>query len=259
MSSRKQQRKERRQKERQGKTRATSSGSELLPEVRPLKAEPFQPKNEAQRRYAAMIKANTVTFGIGPAGTGKSYVVGALAANALENREIERIIVTRPAVEAGESLGFLPGELEEKFEPYFGPFRDILNERLGKSYVEYLIKAGRIEAQPLAYMRGRTFKNAWVILDEAQNTSPTQMKLFLTRIGEGAKIIVNGDIAQKDVTGESGLSYAIDILEGVKSISTMRFKVADIVRSGIVQDIVERFEEDTVGMGSLRKALGGRA
>lgn len=155
---------------------------------------------------------------------------------------IDKIIITRPAVEAGESLGFLPGEIEDKFDPYLQPFRDVLNERLGKSFVEYMLKIGRIEAAPLAYMRGRTFKRAFVILDEAQNTTPNQMKLFLTRIGHDCKVVVNGDIRQKDIHGQSGLDDAVKRISHIPSVKCVRFTRQDVVRSGLVQEIVEAYE-----------------
>lgn len=197
---------------------------------------------EAQGHYILSIDHNRLTFGVGPAGTGKTYVCGALAAEALDEGRTEKIIITRPAVEAGESMGFLPGEIDDKFAPYLQPFRDVLDERLGKSYVDSLIKNGRIEAAPLAYMRGRTFKNCWVILDEAQNTTPTQMKLFLTRIGENTNVIVNGDIRQKDIRGISGLEDAIGRLQNLNKVCIVEFTNKDIVRSGLVQEIVEAYE-----------------
>lgn len=204
---------------------------------------PIKPLNEAQARYIGAIKTSTLTFATGPAGSGKTWICAALAAQALENKQIDKIIITRPAVEAGEKLGFLPGELEEKFDPYLQPFRDVLNDRLGQSFVDYLIKRKRIEAAPLGYMRGRTFKNAFVILDEAQNTTPVTMKLFLTRIGENCKVIVNGDVSQKDISGESGLADAVNKLSHLASVKHIKFSKDDIVRSGIVQEIVEAYEQ----------------
>jgi phosphate starvation-inducible PhoH-like protein len=200
------------------------------------------PLNEAQRRYLNAIKQFTLTFATGPAGTGKTYLCAALAAQMYENHEIEKIIITRPAVEAGESMGFLPGEIEDKFGPYLQPFRDVLDQRLGKTFVEYLIKSEAIEAAPLAYMRGRTFKNAFVILDEAQNTTSAQMKMFLTRIGHDCKVVVNGDMSQKDIPGTSGLNDAIARLAFLPSVKHISFDHADIVRSGLVQEIVEAYD-----------------
>lgn len=206
---------------------------------------PIEPKTEAQKRYIAAIKSFTLTFATGPAGTGKTWLCGALAAQALDAGEIDKIVITRPAVEAGESLGFLPGELEDKFDPFLQPFRDVLNERLGKTFVDYLIKTGRIEAAPLAYMRGRTFKRAYVILDEAQNTSPMQMKMFLTRIGHDCKVIVNGDMSQKDIHGKSGLDDAVARLSFIPAIKHVRFSKEDVVRSGLVQEIVQAYDDPT--------------
>lgn len=207
---------------------------------------PLQAKTNSQKKYMSAIKSATLTFGVGPAGTGKTYICGAIAAELLQNKTIDKIIITRPAVEAGEKLGFLPGEVEEKYEPYLTPFRDVLNERLGKTFVDYLVKTGRIEPAPLAYMRGRTFKDAIVILDEAQNVTPEQMKMFLTRIGENCKVIVNGDENQKDIPGPSGLTDAIKRISFIPSVQVVKFSSADIVRSGIVQEIVSAYERPLV-------------
>lgn len=207
----------------------------------------LRPLNEAQRRYDALILANTITFGIGPAGTGKTWWAAARAAEALRAGEIERIIVTRPACEADdEKMGFLPGELEEKYEPFFRPVKDALEERLGSGQLEYMIKAKIIEARPLAYLRGATLKNAWILADEMQNATKNQMKLLLTRIGENAKCIINGDPRQCDLPdrSKSGLEDAVDRLRHIKSVGSVRFTTADIVRSGICQEIVEAYEED---------------
>lgn len=215
----------------------------------PLNAQPFhkpQPihaQNDAQQRYINAIRTQTITFASGPAGVGKTWLAGALAAEQLTGRKIEKIIITRPAVEAGEKLGFLPGEIEEKYAPYLAPFRDVLDERLGKSFVELALKRGKIEAAPFAYMRGRTFKNALVILDEAQNVTPTQMKMFLTRIGENCTVVVNGDLNQKDIPGPSGFDDAIRRLSFIPSISHVKFDHNDVVRSDIVQEIVQAYEE----------------
>lgn len=202
---------------------------------------PLEGKTETQKRYINAIKNFQLTFATGPAGTGKTYIAASLAAQALLAGSIEQIILTRPAVEAGESLGFLPGELEEKFDPYLQPFLDVLNRRLGKSHVDCLVKSEKILAVPLAYMRGRTFRDAFVILDEGQNTSPVQMKMFLTRIGENCKVVVNGDLDQQDTTGESGLADAIRRCSWIPSVKTVEFTKADIVRSGLVQDIVSSY------------------
>lgn len=205
--------------------------------------EPLTAKTETQKRYINAIKSFPLTFGIGPAGTGKTYIAGALAAQMIENKSIETIIVTRPAVEAGESLGFLPGELDQKYEPFIAPFRMVLEERLGKGMVEYMIKSGRLQALPIAYMRGRTFKDAFVILDEAQNTTPRQMKLFLSRIGSNCKTVVDGDPNQVDLSGPSGLTDATRRLKHIPSIKVITFTRDDIVRSGLVAEIVQAYEE----------------
>ena len=162
-------------------------------------------------------------------------------------RPAGRVIVTRPAVEAGEQLGYLPGELEEKYEPYIRPFRDVMNERLGRGMVDYMMKCERIEAAPLAFLRGRTFKNAFVILDEAQNTTPLQMKLFLTRIGENCKIVVNGDESQCDIKGESGLTDAVKRLSWIPSVKVVRFGIEDVVRSGLVAEVLQAYSQEVVG------------
>ncbi|MBT4162914.1 MAG: PhoH family protein [Gammaproteobacteria bacterium] len=206
--------------------------------------QPLEAKTKAQKKYLCGIKSHCLTFGIGPAGTGKSYCATAMAAEALANGRIERIILTRPAVEAGEQLGHLPGDLDEKFSVYIDPFRDILIERLGKGTVEYNLRHGRIVAAPLAFMRGKTFcGDTFVILDEAQNTSVAQMKMFLTRIGEGSKVVVNGDIRQSDIRGRNGLEDATERLKGVHSVFIHEFDREDIVRSGLVRAVIDRYEE----------------
>lgn len=204
---------------------------------------PFVPQGPRQSEYVNSMKVNAITFGSGPAGCGKTYCAGALAAELLSSGAIRKLVITRPAVEAGEKLGFLPGEVEDKYAPYLAPFRDVLDERLGKSFVDYLIRVGRIEAAPLAYMRGRTFKDAIVILDEAQNVTVAQMKMFLTRIGMNTKVIVNGDLMQKDISGQSGFADAISRLAFIKGVHHTKFLPADIVRSDIVQAIVEAYEK----------------
>ena len=203
--------------------------------------EPIQALTKAQGAYINAILDNVITFGIGPAGTGKSYVVAGLAADMLREKKIDRILLTRPGVEAGEKFGFIPGELEEKYAPYIEPFREIFNERLGRSQVDYLIKHKRICAMPIAFMRGRTFKNCWAILDEAQNTTPGQMKLFLTRIGDNCKVIIDGDIEQKDIPSQSGLSDAVSRLKHTRKVGIVEFTVEDVVRSGIVKDIIKAY------------------
>lgn len=204
----------------------------------------LRPLTDAQRHYDACIHANSITFGIGPAGTGKTWWAAMRAAEALKNGDIERIIVTRPAVEAGENLGFLPGELDEKYEPYFRPVRDALEESLGSGHLEYCLKAKVIEARPLALLRGATLKHAWVIADEMQNATINQMKMFLTRIGENARFIVNGDPNQCDLPSNvtSGLMDAVRRLQGKKDIGFITFTKDDIVRHGLCQVIVEAYE-----------------
>ncbi|MBE8717125.1 PhoH family protein [Cellvibrio polysaccharolyticus] len=209
----------------------------------PRSPQPLRAKNQAQQDYINAIRHHALTFGIGPAGTGKSYCAGALAAEALESGRIERIILTRPAVETGENLGFLPGDLDQKFSVYIDAFRDILNERLGAGTVDYCLRHGRIVAAPLAFMRGKTFNSkTFVILDEAQNTSVAQMKMFLTRIGEDCKVVINGDIEQSDIRGPNGLADAIQRLDKLASVHIHEFAREDIVRSGLVRDIIDRYE-----------------
>lgn len=206
---------------------------------------PLSAQTPAQQQYINAIRNHCLTFGTGPAGTGKSYCAGALAAEALESGRIERIILTRPAVEAGEHLGFLPGEVEDKYAVYIDAFRDILNERLGSGVVDYCLRHGRIVGAPLAYMRGKTFSNnTFVILDEAQNTTPAQMKMFLTRIGEHAKVVINGDIRQSDLRGPNGLEDAINKVKGLPGVYIHTFERGDIVRSGLVRKIMDRYEPD---------------
>lgn len=205
--------------------------------------EPLKAKTDNQANYMKAINGYQVTFGIGPAGTGKTYIAAAMAAEAFLAKQIDRIIITRPVVEAAdEEMGFLPGELEEKYAPYLVPFLDVLNERLGRSAVEYMLKSGQLEAAPLAYMRGRTFNRCFMILDEAQNTTPGGMKMFLTRIGYDSSVVVNGDISQKDIPGPSGLTDAIDRLSFIPSIKVVKFTTKDIVRSGIVGEIANAYE-----------------
>lgn len=207
------------------------------------KHEPLTPRNAAQKQYINAINTHCLTFGIGPAGTGKSYCAAAVAFEELTAGRIERIILTRPAVEAGENLGFLPGDIDDKFAVYIEAFRDVLNERLGKGAVDYFLLHGRIVAAPLAFMRGKTFgDDTFVILDEAQNTSATQMKMFLTRIGENSKVVVNGDVAQSDIKGSNGLADAITRVEGLVDVCLHEFSRDDIVRSRLVCELLDRYE-----------------
>lgn len=201
-----------------------------------------------QKRYVRAIKENTLVFAIGPAGTGKTYLAMAMAVVALKNKEVERIILTRPAVEAGESLGFLPGDLQNKVDPYLRPLYDALYEFLGGEGFSRLSERGVIEVAPLAYMRGRTLSDAFIVLDEAQNCTEEQMKMFLTRFGENSKIVVTGDITQIDLPREkkSGLKQCINVLEGIEGISIQYLTHKDVVRHPLVQSIVlayERYEK----------------
>lgn len=202
------------------------------------------PKTLGQKSYYYALKNNDVVFGIGPAGTGKTYLAVVFAVAALKNNEVKKIILTRPAVEAGESLGFLPGDLKEKVDPYLRPLYDALHDMLGVEQTEKLIEKGVIEIAPLAYMRGRTLEDAYVILDEAQNTTDNQMKMFLTRLGFRSKMIVTGDTSQIDLPRNttSGLVRALDILEGVKGISFIHLSAMDVVRHPVVQRIIERYD-----------------
>lgn len=202
------------------------------------------PKTLGQKSYYYALKNNDVVFGIGPAGTGKTYLAVVFAVAALKNNEVKKIILTRPAVEAGENLGFLPGDLKEKVDPYLRPLYDALYDMLGVEQTEKLMEKGVIEIAPLAYMRGRTLEDAYVILDEAQNTTDNQMKMFLTRLGFRSKMFVTGDISQIDLPRNttSGLIRALDILEGVKGISFIHLSAMDVVRHPVVQRIIERYD-----------------
>ena len=202
-------------------------------------------KTYGQAKYVQAIKDNSIVFGIGPAGTGKTYLAVAIAAAMYRNRVVEKIILTRPAVEAGEKLGFLPGDLGAKVDPYLKPLYDALQEMFGLEVYSRLIEKGVIEIAPLAYMRGRTLSNAFIILDEAQNATREQMKMFLTRMGEGSRIVVTGDATQIDLPNDksSGLLHAATILQGIDNISVIHLKNRDIVRNDLVQAIVKAYEE----------------
>jgi phosphate starvation-inducible PhoH-like protein len=203
------------------------------------------PKTLNQKRYVDSIRHNTITFGIGPAGTGKTFLAVAMAALALSKRQVNRIILTRPAVEAGERLGFLPGDMMAKVDPYLRPLFDALHDMLEPERVAQHLERGVIEIAPLAFMRGRTLNDSFIILDEAQNTSPEQMKMILTRLGFGSKMVVTGDITQIDLPREqqSGLIVVADILEGLDGIEFVRFGKEDVVRHKLVQRIVEAYDE----------------
>lgn len=202
------------------------------------------PKTALQKRYVDAIRQNTVTFGIGPAGTGKTFLAVAAAAAALARHDVKRIILTRPAVEAGEQLGFLPGDLMQKIDPYLRPLFDALHDMLDPERVTAYMESGVIEVAPLAFMRGRTLNDAFIILDEAQNTTPEQMKMFLTRLGYRSKMVITGDITQVDLPREqrSGLVAVADVLEEVDDVEFIRFQRADVVRNSLVQRIVEAYE-----------------
>lgn len=210
------------------------------------KGKPIKAKTVGQKQYVEAIKKNTVTLGVGPAGTGKTYLAVAAAVTAFRAKEVNRIILTRPAVEAGEHLGFLPGDLQSKVDPYLRPLYDALFEMLGAENYQKYLERGNIEVAPLAYMRGRTLDDSFIILDEAQNTSREQMKMFLTRMGFGSKIVVTGDVTQIDlpVDKASGLREAMRILAGVKDIAICRLTDSDVVRHRIVQKIIQAYEQD---------------
>lgn len=209
------------------------------------KGKPIKAKTLGQKKYIDAIKNNTVVFGIGPAGTGKTYLAVALAVAAFRSKQVGRIILTRPAVEAGEKLGFLPGDLQQKVDPYLRPLYDALFDMLGAESFQKYQEKGCIEVAPLAYMRGRTLDDSFIILDEAQNTTPEQMKMFLTRLGFGSKIVVTGDITQIDLPDgkKSGLVEVIKILKGVNDIETVKFSQKDVVRHRLVQDIIKAYEK----------------
>ena len=210
------------------------------------KGKPIKPKTLGQKRYVDAIKKNTITLGIGPAGTGKTYLAVAAAVAAFRDKQVNRIILTRPAVEAGERLGFLPGDLQSKVDPYLRPLYDALFDMLGAETYNKYLERGSIEVAPLAYMRGRTLDDSFIILDEAQNTSREQMKMFLTRLGFGSKIVITGDITQIDLPRDtvSGLKDAMRVLDGVEDIAICRLNEADVVRHVIVQRIIKAYEED---------------
>ena len=206
---------------------------------------PIKCKTVGQQAYVDAIRKNTVVFGVGPAGTGKTYLAVCMAVTALKSKQVEKIILTRPAVEAGEKLGFLPGDLQEKVDPYLRPLYDALQEMLGLETYTKLMERGAIEVAPLAYMRGRTLSGAYIILDEAQNTTREQMKMFLTRMGEGSKMIVTGDVTQIDLDGkQSGLVHATDILDGVEGIAVCKLTAKDVVRHPLVMRIIHAYEKD---------------
>lgn len=208
------------------------------------RGKPIKCKTIGQRIYTDAIKNNTVVFGVGPAGTGKTYLAVCLAVQAMKQKQADKIILTRPAVEAGEKLGFLPGDLQTKVDPYLRPLYDALQEMLGLETYTKLMERGSIEIAPLAYMRGRTLSNAFIILDEAQNTTREQMKMFLTRLGDGSKMVITGDITQTDLPEgkKSGLTQAIKILHGIKGIEVVHLTAKDVVRNPLVMNIVRAYD-----------------
>jgi phosphate starvation-inducible PhoH-like protein len=224
----------------------------------------IRPKTLNQKRYVDAIEANTIVFGIGPAGTGKTYLAMAKAVNALQTKQVTRIILTRPAVEAGERLGFLPGTLSEKIDPYLRPLYDALYDMMDPELIPKLMASGVIEVAPLAYMRGRTLNDAFIILDEAQNTTAEQMKMFLTRLGFGSKVVVTGDVTQIDLPGgaRSGLRAAVHVLEGIDDIYVAELSSIDVVRHRLVSEIVDayaKYEEPGLTMNrAARRASGSR-
>lgn len=206
------------------------------------KLAPLRARNEAQQTLLQHLSSRQLTFALGPAGTGKTYGATRFACELLEDREIEKILITRPMVSAEEDIGFLPGKVEDKFAPYFAPIREIMNDHLGTSHVQNLIKNRKIEIAPIGFLRGHTFKNCFVLFDEAQNTTPNQMRLFLSRIGDNSHVCVDGDLAQCDIQGDSGLKDAIRRFEKLPEVGVARFTTDDIVRSGLAKKILEGYK-----------------
>ena len=221
-----------------------------------INGKPIKPKTMGQKQYVDAIRKNMIVFGIGPAGTGKTYLAMAMAITAFKNDEVSRIIMTRPAIEAGEKLGFLPGDLQSKVDPYLRPLYDALYQIMGPESFQKNMEKGLIEVAPLAYMRGRTLDNAFIILDEAQNTTPAQMKMFLTRIGFGSKVIVTGDLTQKDlpVSAQSGLEVAVKVLKKVEDISFCYLTSQDVVRHPLVQKIVKAYDDYEAKLSARARA-----
>jgi phosphate starvation-inducible protein PhoH and related proteins len=247
----------------------TGTGNESPAEVLTLdilsrRGKTIRPKTLNQKRYVDAIDAHTIVFGIGPAGTGKTYLAMAKAVNALQTKQVNRIILTRPAVEAGERLGFLPGTLSEKIDPYLRPLYDALHDMMDPELIPKLMSAGVIEVAPLGYMRGRTLSDSFIILDEAQNTTGEQMKMFLTRLGFNSKIVVTGDITQVDLPGgaNSGLRAVMRILDGIDDIHFAELTSADVVRHRLVAEIVDAYaksEEPALMNRAQRRASGSRS
>jgi phosphate starvation-inducible PhoH-like protein len=216
------------------------------------KGTPIRPKTVNQHKLVELVAANDLVFALGPAGTGKTYISVALAVKALKSKTVKKIIISRPAVEAGENLGFLPGDLKEKIDPYLRPIYDALNDMIPYEKLRYYMEREIIEIAPLAYMRGRTLNNAFILLDEAQNTSPMQMKMFLTRMGPDSKMIVTGDATQVDLPSkqQSGLREAIRILEGVKGIGFLELSERDVIRHKLVRDIIDAYHKASAREGN---------
>ena len=229
------------------KTRSLDSQAVFLHSMRPQLAKTIGPRTPGQRDYVDAIKKNDIVFGVGPAGTGKTYLAMACAVEALKNQEVRRIILTRPAIEAGESLGYLPGDMYEKISPYLRPLYDALYDMMEPERIEKYIETGIIEVAPLAYMRGRTLNDAFIVLDEAQNSTIEQMKMFLTRLGFDSKAVITGDITQSDLPDGKpiGLLQAMDVLKDIEGIKFILFSGSDVVRHELVQKIIEAYEKNT--------------
>ncbi len=225
-----------------------------------VKGKPIKPKTAGQKTYTNLIKKNTIVLGVGPAGTGKTFLAVAMAVTALRAKEVSRIILTRPAVEAGERLGYLPGDLQSKIDPYLRPLYDALFEMLGAENYQKQLERGVIEIAPLAYMRGRTLDDAFIILDEAQNTTKEQMKMLLTRLGNNSKIVITGDITQIDLPGgtTSGLVQATKILDGIDDIAIHRFSEKDVVRHRLVRAIIAAYDKEEKKAEAIEKRKSGR-
>ena len=249
-----------------GKAHEHVSMAETMDDVicHTLSGKPIAPKTIGQQRYTQSIRDNMITFGLGPAGTGKTYLAMAMGITAFKNHEVDRIILTRPAIEAGENLGFLPGDLQSKVDPYLRPLYDALYEIMGAEQFMKCTERGLIEVAPLAYMRGRTLDRAFIILDEAQNTTPAQMKMFLTRIGYGSKVVVTGDMTQKDLPSGavSGLTIAVRVIQKIEEIKVCELTSRDVVRHPLVQRIVDAYEayeaKTSGGRQNDRKHRGNR-
>ncbi len=226
------------------KDKKSAKGSPSTDHHRSVASAPLTCMNKAQRNYKQKIESSTITFGVGPAGTGKTYVAVKIAAALLEQKEIQQIIVARPAVGVEEDYGALPGTIDEKMSPWFAPVLDILNTHFGASHVEGMMKTKRIRFVPLAHLRGLTFDNAFILLDEAQNTSPKQMKALLTRIGQNSKLVIDGDMDQCDIPSKSGLNDAVERLKDIASISVHTFTEEDIVRNGLIKDILKAYRKN---------------